>query len=211
MKKTSKLIAKKIKSSQRARYQDDENRYPWLSILLDAYHVIDIGISIELEQEKDRRKANVACHKGCSNCCARPHVPITPLEELGISWFVTERLQGDIRETIRTQLLNNKQTLQCPFLVSSLCCIYSVRPIACRIFFVFGKQCHPAEHIELTRPDDVWTHSRELARRVAMTMLPFYGITGKRNKIQAFEDGYINSISKPMHEYPWEELASKIT
>jgi len=41
-------------------------------------------------------------------------------------------------------------------------------------------------------------------------MLPFYGITGKRKKIDAFEDGYIASISTPMHEVSWEELYHKM-
>lgn len=211
MKKSSKRLAKQLRSSQRVQYPDDEARHPWLSILLDAYHVIDVGVSIELEQEEEKRRVRVTCRKGCSNCCLRPNVPMTPLEELGISWFVTEKLQGDVREAIRKQLLIHRDTLQCPFLIDSLCSIYPVRPVACRIFFVFGKQCQPGEHLELTRPNDIWTHSRDLGRRVAMTVLPFYGITGKRNKIQAFEDGYIASISRPMHEYPWEKLGRKMT
>ncbi|MBL7119717.1 MAG: YkgJ family cysteine cluster protein [Dehalococcoidia bacterium] len=210
MKKPSKQLAKQLRSSQRVQYPDDEARHPWLSILLDGYHVIDVGISIELKQEEEKHRTSVTCRKGCSNCCLRPTVPIGPLEELGISWFATEKLQGDVREAIRKQLLIHGETLQCPFLLNSLCSIYLVRPVACRMFFVFGKQCELGEHLEQTRPSDIWTHSRDLARRVAMIVLPFYGITGKRNKIQAFQDGYIGSISRPMHEYPWDKLGRKM-
>lgn len=210
MKKASKQFSKQLRSSQRGRYPDDEARHPWLSILLDTYHVVDVGISIELKEEHKKRKSKIACHKGCSNCCLRPNVPITPLELLGISWFATEKLKGEVREEVKKQLLHHRQTPQCPFLVNSLCSTYPVRPNACRIFFVFGEPCGPGEQLHLTRPEDIWTHSRDVARRVAMTMLPFYGITGKRKKIDAFEDGYIASISTPMHEVSWEELYHKM-
>ena len=206
MKESAKKLSKQLRSSQRLTYPDDEARYSWLSTLLDAYHIVDVGISIELTEEEAKRKAKVACHQGCSNCCLRPTVPITSLELMGISWFATEKLKGNVRDTVKKQLLYHRQTTQCPFLVNSVCSIYLMRPIACRIFFIFGKPCQPGERVELTRPHDIWTHSRDVARQVAMTVLPFYGITGKRKKLEAFEDGYIHDISTPMHELPWEKI-----
>ncbi len=56
MKKTSKRLVQQLRCSQRVQYPDDEARHPWLSILLDAYHVIDVGISIELKQEEEKRR-----------------------------------------------------------------------------------------------------------------------------------------------------------
>lgn len=205
-----KELRKKLKKSQRLRYPVEEVEHVWLPILLDAYHIADVGISIELRQEEKKRNAKVACYPGCSNCCSRPTVPITPLELLGILWFVCEKLEGDVRAVVKRQLLHHRQTTQCPFLVDSLCSIYPVRPLACREFFVFGAPCQPREDVSLTRPNDMWTHSRDIGCRVAMTMLPFYGITGKRKKIEAFENGYIFSISKVMHELPWETLCDQM-
>lgn len=188
----------------------DEAKYVWLPMLLDSYHIADVGISVELDREEKKRNTKVVCHQGCSNCCNRPTVPITPLELLGILWFVSEKPDGDIKAVVKERLLHHRQTTQCPFLVDSLCSIYLVRPLACRAFFVFGAPCQPGEDVSLTRPNDVWTHSRDIGCRVAMAMLPFYGITGKRKRIEAFENGYIFSISKLMHELPWEMLSSQI-
>ncbi|MHA2068479.1 MAG: hypothetical protein ACXABY_29300 [Candidatus Thorarchaeota archaeon] len=60
MKKSSKKLAKYLTNSQRLRYADDEAKYPWLSALLDTYHIIDAGTSIELrEEEKKIREEEV--------------------------------------------------------------------------------------------------------------------------------------------------------
>jgi len=75
MKKTSKRLVKRLRSSQRVQYPENEARHFWLSTLLDAYHVLDVGISIELKQEEENRRVSVTCRKGCSNCCLRPILP----------------------------------------------------------------------------------------------------------------------------------------
>jgi hypothetical protein len=81
---------KDTKRGKRQSFSDDENVYPWLSMLLDAYFIVDKGIAqaIASEQQKDRV---VACSMGCSSCC-RTHkdIPVYPLELVGISWYVTE-------------------------------------------------------------------------------------------------------------------------
>lgn len=196
------------KGSQRFTHLADEAKYIWLPALLDVYHIVDMGISTELQEEERKRNAKVACHPGCSNCCRRPMVPMILLEFLGISWFASEKLEGDTRSVVKEQLLHHKQTPQCPFLVESRCSIYPMRPLACREFFMFGAPCGIDEHVELTRPNDIWTHSRDIARRVAMVILPFYGINDERQKVEAFENGYIGAVSKPMHELPLGRIAS---
>lgn len=211
MKKTSKQFSKRLRNSQRVRYPDDEAKHPRLSALLDMYHSIDVGISIELQEERKKHKSGLACHEGCSNCCLRPNIPVTPLELSGILWFATEKLNGEIREQVKKQLYHHLQNTQCPFLVNSLCSIYPVRPNACRIIFVFGEMCKPGEKVNLTRPEDSWNFSKgDVVRKIAMTILPFYGITGKQKKIEAIDNGYIASISTPMHEFSWEELSEKM-
>jgi len=209
-KKPSKKIAKQLRLSQRVRYPEAEAKYPWLSILLDTYHVLDTGISLELPYEKERRKEKVACHHGCGNCCLRPTVPIAELETLGISWFFLENLSGKTKYIVESQLKNHRRDTKCPFLVDKACSVYPVRPIACRMFYVFGQPCQPKEDVSKTRPRDMWTHSRELAQRVAITMLPYFGITGKRQKIKAFEEGFLYSVSMPMHELAWENMVYQL-
>jgi Fe-S-cluster containining protein len=204
---TSKKFSKQLRNSPRESYPDDEAKHPRLSALLDMYHAVDIGISIELEEERNKHRSALACHKGCGNCCLRPNVPVTSLELSGILWYATEKLKGEIREQVKQQLVHHTQSPQCPFLVNSLCSIYPLRPNACRIIFTFGEPCKPGEKLNLIRPEDTWAFSKgNLVRRVVMTMLPFYGITGKRKKIDALDNGYIASISTPMYEFSWEEL-----
>ncbi|MFC1875371.1 YkgJ family cysteine cluster protein [Chloroflexota bacterium] len=206
MKKASRKSTKYISSSQRLEYPDDEARYPWLSTLLDTYHVIDSGISIELKQEELKRKAKVACHRGCSNCCLNPTIPVTGPEIWGISWFASEKLEGSVREVVSKQILHQTETTQCPFLVNKLCSIYPVRPTACRIIFMFGVPCKPYEDIAETRMSDILHHNSDLGMRAAMTLLPLFGIKGKRDKEKAFKEGYMRSVAVRMHKISWMPL-----
>ena len=205
-KQAKKKTAKLIRNSDRIRYPEDEAAYPWLSVLLDAYHIQETGISVELAEEQKKRKGKLACRRGCGTCCMRPTIPITEPEVQGILWFVAKQLPAEVRDTVAAQLLIRRKTTQCPFLVNSVCSIYPVRPIACRILLVFGEPCIPNEDIYLTRPKDIWVHSRDIGRKIAYTLLPLYGITGKRNKEEAFDAGYLNENTKSMLELPWEEM-----
>ncbi len=205
-KQAKKKTAKLIRNTDRIRYPEDEAAYPWLSVLLDAYHIQETGISVELAEEQKKRKDKLACRRGCGTCCLRPTIPITEPEVKGIEWFVAKQLPADIRETVQSQLQIHRKTMQCPFLVNSVCSIYPVRPIACRILLVFGDPCIPNDDIYLTRPKDIWVHSRDIGRRIACTLLPLYGITGKKNKEEAFDAGYLNDNTKSMLELPWENM-----
>ncbi len=209
MKKESNKLWRALKTSRRLTYPDDEARYSWLAIILTAYHIVDAGIAVELKGEETRRQAKAACHQGCSNCCTLfPDIPVSPLEILGISWFVMEQLAGDVREAVRERITGLWQIGECPFLNGSVCSIYPLRPLACRMFFVFGNPCQPEENVVRTRPSDAWWHSKQVARRAVMVMLPYYGITGKNEKAQAWSQGYIYSISSAIYELSWPQLVN---
>ena len=75
-------MGKKIK---RIKYPEDERKYKWLPILLDAYYVNDVGTHKELKHEIKIRKQKIACKKGCHICCLKPDVPICEVEINGIS------------------------------------------------------------------------------------------------------------------------------
>lgn len=202
--------SKAKRPEERLAYPRDEARFPWLSALLAAYHVIDSGTALELAEEEGRRGARVACRRGCSACCFVPTVPLSPLEVRGLCWYVTEKLAGVTRQTVRSQLRHHRDLAQCPFLAGTDCSVYTLRPHACRLLYVFGRPCGPDEEIERTRPRDIWTHSLNVARRAAFLVLPYYGIEGGREKAEAFEEGLILDISTPMHQLPWEELYDRL-
>jgi Fe-S-cluster containining protein len=201
-----KKTAKLLRNMDRERYPDDEAHYIWLSPLLDAYHIQNTGIAVELEQESRKRNATVACRRGCTACCERPAVPLTEVELNGIIWYVTTKLNDSLRDTVKTQVSNRQKSLRCIFLVDNACAIYPVRPIACRILHVFGQECRHGDNVCETRPGEVWSHSRELGRRVAYALMPLYGITGKQNMDAQFDAGFLNNASVSMLEQPWDLL-----
>jgi len=207
MKKENRKLWQQLKTSRRLTYPDDEAKHPWLAIILTAHHIVDTGITIELGEEEAKRQAKTACQRGCSNCCALfPDIPVSPLEILGISWFVMEQLAGDVRKEVSERITRLWQIGECPFLISSVCSVYPMRPLACRMFFVFGSPCRPGENVARTRPDDAWWHSKAVTRPAAMAMLPYYGITGKDEKARALSEGYIYSISDAIYELSWSQL-----
>ena len=95
---------------KRLDFRAEEAYHPWLSMLLDAYYIVDKGISeaVKLEGRKGKR---LACFKGCSSCC-RTHatIPVYPLELVGISWFVTEKIKGLGRERVKYALQHHQET-----------------------------------------------------------------------------------------------------
>jgi len=198
-----------IKHKQRPlKFSEDEAKYVWLRNLLKAYNIIDNDSHKGIKKEESKRGVKLACKKGCFYCCLRPVVPMTKWEGAGISWFVTEKLKGKNREIVKQHLLNHRESASCPFLVDGICTIYPVRPIACRQFFVFGTPCKEDEDVILTRERDIWTTGIDTSIKVAMNILPLYGIEDKEQILLALEDGFIVKNSKPMHEMRLEILVS---
>jgi uncharacterized protein len=198
------LLKESLKNSKRIKYPDAEGKYRWLSTLLDTYHIIDIGSSIELKFESNRRKQTIACHRGCFHCCLKPTVPIAPPEIWGISWWANEILTKNDKDAVANQLMRTDAV--CPFLLNNTCLIYPMRPIACRIFFVFGNQCTLGEDPWVTRRIDIWTHSRYIAMRAAMTILPLFGITEQDKKMESFQNGFLEKAARNMHELDWTPM-----
>lgn len=188
-----------MKNSPRKTYIEDEAKYPWLKLLLNAFHIVDEGIKSELKKEEIRRNQKVACKKRCSNCCLRAVIPLNPLESQGISWYVSEKLQNPVRQDLKKQLLTHSESTVCPFLVSNICSIYTVRPLACRTFFIFGTECLPEKDPLLERRKDIWSPSTSVAEESAYAMMPHFGIKLKDRKL-AFEEGFMVQVSRPMHE-----------
>ena len=77
---------------QRLSFPAAEGYLPWLSMLLDAYHIADGGVTEAIRREQ-RQGRRLACAKGCSACC-RSHktIPVYPLELIGMTWYATEHI-----------------------------------------------------------------------------------------------------------------------
>ncbi|NQT00400.1 MAG: YkgJ family cysteine cluster protein [Planctomycetes bacterium] len=193
------------------RIYPQEIKYQWLSILLDSYTIDDYERELDVKNGMLKRGENIACHKGCSNCCRIHSIPITKPELSGISWYYSEICESDIRKQIRTRLLNNDKTIECPFLLDDVCSIYPVRPLACRDFFVYGEPCKMNEDPFMTRRKDVHPPNREISRYVALRLLDFQGfnLSSMEEKEKAFNDGIIVSSCRPMHDIDWVEFVRR--
>jgi len=203
--RTSNMMEKvKNKKPVRQRFSEYEKKYKWLPMLLDAYHINDIGVYKEAKIERKMRKQKIACRKGRHNCCLRYDVPISGIEISGISWFVSEMISDkNLRLKLKSQLMNHNNRFSCPFLVENTCSLYPMRPIACREFHVFGDSCKKGENTVVTRPHDVWSPSRNVGRKKALKILPYYGFYKEADKIRVYEEGFIHRNSIPMHLFDW--------
>lgn len=194
----------------RLSFPDDEARFDWLSILLNAYAIIDQGVSEAIRREQQQGR-QLACHKGCSSCCTTHHdIPVYPLELMGMSWYVIERLQQPLREQLKQQLLELETLNSCPFLLDGACSIHPMRPIACRQFNVFGKPCAEGEDAYHTRREDVMTPIRRYMDEAFDIMLPFYGIKHKAERRKAIKQGTLHALARVMRECHWHTLPEKM-
>lgn len=196
---------------QRVKFTEDENKFPWLPVLLDAYAVIDKGVSVAIEREHKIGR-ELACAKGCSSCCStHQDIPVYPLELMGMSWYVIEKLQSPLREQLKTQLENFETLLSCPFLLAGACSIHPMRPIACRQFNVLDKACAEGEDAFHTRREDVMKPIEHFTDEAFDVMLPFYGIKKKAERRKAIKKGALHALAKVMRDCSWQTLPEKMT
>ena len=195
----------------RLHFPDDEAKFHWLPMLLDAYAVIDEGIAVGIKDYEERRNAKLACKEGCDSCClTHKDIPVYPLELVGIYWFVIEKITEPLRETLKRQLASYEIGKPCPFLINSLCSTHPVRPISCRQFNVFNKQCNDGEDPYYTRRDDVLTPIQDYTNKAFYIMLPFYGIADEAEKIHIIENNLIHTQVQVLQSCNWKELAKRM-
>ncbi len=195
---------------QRLSFPEDEARFPWLPMLLDAYAVVDKGVRKALVPEHQRGR-RLACAKGCSACC-RTHkdIPVYPLELVGITWYATEKLQEPLRAKLKAQLRNHAQREVCPFLVDGICSIHPMRPMACRQFNVFEQPCAEGEDPYHTRRADVLRPIPRFADEAFFLMLPFYGIADETQRRAMVASGGLHRLAKELRQCNWESLAARM-
>lgn len=194
----------------RASFPDDENRYSWLPLLLDAYLIVDQGITLSItrEQEKGRK---IACSIGCSVCCRfQEHIPVYPLELVGITWYAIEKVRGEKREVLKKELRAYESKGPCPFVIDNVCSIYPLRPMACRQFIAFTRPCAEGEDPVHTRRDDMLIPDRESIHHAFFRMLPFYGVEDESERLEVIESGAIQRMVSLLSEGKWKGLAERM-
>lgn len=194
------------RSSMRVKFPDEESKFPWLPMLLDAYAIIDDGVAFAICKEEEKSGVKLACKKSCGNCC-RTHrdIPLYPLELVGIYWFSAEKIVQPVRETLKKQLSIHREGNACPFLINSSCSIHPLRPVGCRQFNVFSEPCDEGEDPYFTRRDDVLTPIQDCTNRAFSVMLPFYGISDKDDKEQAIKK-IIHTQVMNLQSFNWKKL-----
>ena len=205
-KKKNKSGPDKIK---RPSFPEDEAKKSWLKLLLDGYHIVDKGVSKAISEERKKGRT-LACCKGCSSCCYSKDIPIYPLELSGIIWYVNEKISGELRDLLKKQLSEFTNGLPCPFIVDNACSIHLMRPMACRQFNVFGRQCIQGEDPFHTRREDVMDPVKKHVDQAFYIMLPFYGIKKESERIRIVETGAFHNMVKELHSCRWKELAEKM-
>jgi Fe-S-cluster containining protein len=197
-------------SPVRLSFPDDERVHDWLSPLLDAYCIVDRGVS-EAIKKAARKHRKLACSRGCSSCCRTHHtIPVYPLELVGISWYATEKISAPERETLKNHLRSYNEYEPCPFLLNGVCIVHPMRPVACRQFIVFDKPCAENEDPYYTRPKDILAPIKGHVDQAFFIMLPFYGVTDEFERRKIIQSGAVHKVVKLIQTCNWKSLADKM-
>ena len=196
---------------KRLSFPEAEAKLTWLTLLLDAYSIVDQGVDLELARHAEAEGRKLACRKSCANCC-RIHaaVPVYPLEMAGMAWYCTEETTSETRETLVRQLEDFQEGGPCPFLVDDSCAVHALRPMACRQFNVFDTPCAEDEDPFYNRRQDVLTPSEAFKNKAFWVTLPFYGIVDEKDKDIAIKENHIHRQVRVLQQCNWKELAKKM-
>jgi len=179
-------------------------------MLLDAYCMVDKGIA-EAVRVETRKGRKLACGRGCSSCCkTHQTIPVYPLELVGLSWYVIEKMTGPDRDILKKQLRNYQENGPCPFVIDGACSVHPMRPVACRQFNVFDKPCDEGEDPYYTRRGDVLIPIKKYVDHAFFIMLPFYGVINESERWKIIESGAVHQIVKLMQTSNWKSLAEKM-
>ena len=195
---------------QRLCFAEDEKKFTWLSMLLDAYFITDQGVAegIELMRRKGHR---LACAKGCSSCCVTHRsIPAYPIELVGITWYAVEKLPDPARSRLLVQLRAHHEGDPCAFLLDGICSIHPLRPMACRQFNVFNRICEAGEDAYYTRRHEVLTPLKKYTNKAFMVTMPFYGARSRAECRRIVEKGFMHMAAKDMQQCNWQSLAEKM-
>lgn len=200
---------KKKRTETEVRFPADEGRHPWLPLLLRMHAIVDAGIAAAVRAEERRRGERRACRKGCAVCCrTQSDIPAFEIELAGISWYCVEKLEGAARPAVRERLERRAPgDPECPFLVAETCAIHALRPMACRLFTVFGRPCAEGEDPFHERRASLLAPPPGLLPRAYRVMLPFHGVTDKADQETWLARGLVTTLARNLPACDWRSLA----
>jgi Fe-S-cluster containining protein len=201
--------AEKGPSAAAVRFPADEAKHPWLPVLLRMHALVDAGIASAVRSEERRRRVRRACRSGCDVCCrTQADIPVFQIELAGISWYSVEKLGGGQRAAVSAGLDRHVAgARECPFLLERVCAVHAVRPMACRLFTVFGRPCAEGEDPFHERRADMLAPPPGLLTRAYRTMLPFHGVTESPDQDAWLERGLVKTLAVNFPDCDWRSLA----
>lgn len=202
MKKSHKKNAGAL--SARVRFPEDEQKLPWLPMLLDAYAIVDTGAAIAVRDHEKKLKVKLACAMGCDVCCRQKDIPLYPHEVVGLYWYASEKMAASARHILKGQLADHAPGSPCPFLIDHVCLVHPVRPVSCRWFNVFTTQCVPGEDPYYTRRGDVLEPIQDYTDRAFAAVFPFYNMKREGDSADAVK--LIRSQIMNLQTYDWKKL-----
>ncbi len=195
--------------SRRLSFPDAEKRLPWLPLLLDAYAIADTGVAIAIRNAEKKLKKKLACGKGCGACCVhQKDLPLYPHEIVGIYWYVSEKIKGPERETLRKRLAGRSASAGCPFLIENACIIHPMRPKGCRQFNVLSASCAPGEDPYYTRRQDVLQPDPAYLDRAFEAVFPFYSMKREGDTSAAIRT--VRAQIMNLLSFDWSKLAQQM-
>ena len=117
---------------------------------------------------------------------------------------------GSELDALKKQLSAFKNSPPCPFLLNGACAIHPLRPMACRQFNVFNKQCEEGEDPFYTRREDVMDPVKKHVDQAFYVMLPYYKVESESERFRIIETGSFHRMAKELHSCDWKELAGKM-
>ena len=186
-----------------------ERLYPGLSLLLDAYAIVDMGV----REAVLAHGRETACCAGCFQCCFQP-IPVSPLEALALHWQMRHRLKPEMRRLLERSLVScqgrSKDVfLPCPFLWDGVCQVYALRPVACRQYMVFSRPCAQGEDAARDRPQDVLAPRNDRMLEALSRTLPWYAGREPLPPAQAAPKEvwqFFRSVTTVIQAIPWERF-----
>ncbi|PIE60846.1 MAG: zinc/iron-chelating domain-containing protein [Desulfobacterales bacterium] len=98
-----------------------------LDQLFKNYNILIQRIDAHTRSIMDNLGANIACKKGCDDCCQ--FLTLFPVEAFALSRAFAALSQHD-RERVMSQARAGEDA--CPLLVDHVCMVYQARPVICR-------------------------------------------------------------------------------
>src|SRR3990172_5735370 len=190
--------------SARVRFPEDEQKLPWLPMLLDAYAMVGTGVGRAVTADEKNLKVKLACARGCDVCCRQKDIPLYPHEVVGLYWYASEKMAAPGRDILKGQLAGHAPGSACPFLIDHVCSVHPVRPVSCRWFNIFTMPCAPGEDPYYSRRGDVLEPIQDYTDRAFAVVFPFYNMKKEGDTISAVK--LIRSQILNLQTYDWKKL-----